>query len=71
MKDHKISKGRNWARVLFLVLFIIGLPFQWIFFKSAEMSVIDKLFTLFNVVLGVLAASFLFTSAASAWFRRR
>lgn len=55
----KIASGRNWARVTFLVLFVLGLPFaQW----QNTVLVIQSGFELAALVL-------LFVPASNEWFR--
>ena len=67
-----ISAGRNWARIVFLVLFVIGaLPY---FAVLAEMFARSKLTASLSVIQLLLQAAamyLVFTKPGSAWFRRQ
>jgi hypothetical protein len=64
--------GRNWARIVFLVLFVIGaLPY---FAVLAEMFARPKLTASLSVIQLLLQAAamvLVFTRPGSAWFRRQ
>lgn len=68
---HKISRGRNWARVAFLIYFLIGVPgfvsqllamFERPFFATAPDIAIT--------VLQVIALYLVFAGAGAHWFSR-
>ena len=62
-----IGKGRNWARITFLVLFILGL-FSGI--PAIVISVItDPLFTVLRLGEIIPAGIGLFRSTSSNWFK--
>jgi hypothetical protein len=64
-----IGRRRNWARVTFLVLFLLGvLPSIWPLVRSFSISPVSGLLGLLQVVLQVIALIFLFQHEASAWF---
>ncbi|HMO52540.1 MAG TPA: hypothetical protein PKE26_15065 [Kiritimatiellia bacterium] len=67
---HMIGKGRNWARITFLVLFIIGIPFSILpLLNSLSANPISGLLGLGQTVLQLVALVFLFQRASSEWFR--
>lgn len=67
---YMIGKGRNWARIAYLVLFIIFLPFtvhtvlQDLAAKPISVS-LDMVLT----VMDMIALVFLFQKPSSAWFK--
>lgn len=66
-----INAGINWARILFLVLFVIGaLPY---FFALAEMfahSALTATLSLAQLFLQASAIYLVFTKPGSQWYRR-
>lgn len=67
----KISTGRNWARITFLVLFIIGvLPTVLIVFGEFSRSPIVGTISVAQIGLQGHALFLLFTRPGSAWFRK-
>jgi len=68
----KISAGRNWARILMLVITLLGLAFMpvlWPYLTAIPpyhmvVSVIQELFTLTVLIL-------VFTGPGRFWFKRR
>ena len=69
----KISAGRNWARILWLVSFALGMPLNLALgMLSAEFTrapVIGAL-SLLAVGMQVYALFLLFTQPGSVWFRK-
>jgi heme A synthase len=67
-----VGKGRNWARILVLVLTVFtffGLPYL---LYQVNIGVISGLVGIFGVVtscLGIYAAYLLLTAPAKAWYR--
>ncbi len=65
-----IGKGRNWARITLLVLFIIGIPFigllQW---QSSVANPISGLLGIAQIIMLIVALVFLFQKPSSDWFR--
>ena len=67
-----IAKGANWARIVFLILFLIGLPGMSLIkdqlvqegFVSASIAVVQTLLQLAATVL-------LFLPVSNAWFRNK
>lgn len=65
-----IGKRRNWARITFLVLFIIGVPFSILqLLQSLAKTPVSGLLGIAQVVLQFLALVFLFQKTSSEWFR--
>jgi hypothetical protein len=66
-----IGRRRNWARITFLVLFVLGLlPSALPLIRSFWSSPVSGLLGLSQVVLQMVAIVFLFQHDASVWFRR-
>jgi hypothetical protein len=65
-----IGRGLNWARIIFLGLFIIGLPFFVIrLSQSLPASPISGLLDIGDGVIQLVALVFLFHKTSSDWFR--
>jgi hypothetical protein len=68
-----ISRGRNWARVLFALLFIFGIPTTISIISSKQAPLADspaKIFLLvFQIAAHIAALALLFFPASNAWFR--
>jgi hypothetical protein len=64
----KMSRGRNWARITLLVLFLVGLPFSFFYIsgRSAILAVISILQGLLQGT-GLLLA---FRPSANDWFKK-
>lgn len=70
----KIARGRNWARVLFLVIGILGTvinllatPMVLSFYKAQPLS---GVIALINFVLEIYTIYLLLTAPARAWFKQ-
>lgn len=68
----KISIGRNWARITFLILTILG-AYPWLLGLSHEFAVspVYGAASLVQVGLQLCAIVLLFVKPASDWFRAR
>lgn len=67
----KISVGRNWARITFLVMFIIGvLPTLPIVLGEFSRSAILGALSVAQIGLQVSALFLLFTQPGSSWFTK-
>jgi hypothetical protein len=66
----KIYQGRNWARLTFLTLFLLGL-IPWIFIVGAEFhrSTVLAFASNIQAAIQVYAMALVFTSPAKEWFR--
>lgn len=64
-----IDEGFHWARVTFLILLALGLPF-WLMhlFKYFNYSFLSGMFNLVQSVLQVAGAALLFTASSRPWF---
>ena len=68
---YMIGKGRNWARITFLVLFIIGIPFAIMpLLQSLAANPISGFLGLAQTVIQIVALVFLFQKASTDWFRQ-
>lgn len=67
----KISAGKNWARVTFLVLFIIGgLPGMFLILERFSRSSFVGILSVVQIGLQGYALFLLFTQPGSSWFRK-
>jgi hypothetical protein len=66
---HMIGRGENWARIIFLVAFILIIPFVIIFLAFSAANPIYGLLGLGQILLPIIALVFLFQKPSSAWFR--
>jgi hypothetical protein len=68
----RVAAGRNWARVLLLILLLIGLPFAipgYVFELKA--SLLRGSLSLLVGLLQTVGMCLLFTKNSNGWFRRR
>ncbi|HLC90545.1 MAG TPA: hypothetical protein VJI15_02150 [Candidatus Nanoarchaeia archaeon] len=64
-----IGEGKNWARITFLVLYIIGIPFSVL--PAIMLILTNPISAMFTVGIGILeliALIFLFQKTSSDWF---
>lgn len=67
-----ISKGKNWARITFLVLFILGsLPSIPLVLGEFTRSPVLGAFSLVQIVLQVVALYMVFTKPGGLWFKKQ
>jgi hypothetical protein len=70
----KIARGRNWARITYLVLIVLGygsMAFTWqVQIATLKASPLSAVLTVVEAVIAVYAIYLLFSGPASAWFRR-
>ena len=71
---YMIGKGKNWARITFLVFFIIGIPLSIVTFplyllSLSDTPVIDGSLFLVQTGMDLVALVFLFQGESSAWFK--
>jgi len=66
---HYIDLGCNWARILFLVLFLLSIPI-WIIslFRMYRLSFVLDVISLAKFTIDVLALTLLFGCHARPWF---
>ncbi|MBM3233730.1 hypothetical protein FJZ19_01410 [Candidatus Pacearchaeota archaeon] len=66
---YMIGQGKNWARITFLVLFIIGIPFSVL--PAIVLLVTNPISAMFSAgitILQLIALIFLFQKSSSDWF---
>lgn len=67
---HNIGKGRNWARISVLGLFLAGVPFSILpLLHSLAENPISGLLGVGQVILQIVALVLLFQKPSSDWFR--
>jgi hypothetical protein len=68
---YMISRGHNWARITYLIVFIAGLPFTILFSLKYlhELSVIGVV-NLAEIIIEVTGLIYLFKKSSSEWFRQ-
>jgi hypothetical protein len=64
-----IANGRNWARILFLVLFVAGLPMTPSALLQFDRDPTRVVLLLFQCSLQVVALVLLFLPPSNTWFR--
>lgn len=62
----KIAGGKNWARITFLIMFLIGLPFV---LSGLSLSVIGAL-SVAQTSMQIYALHLLFSRPGSGWFKK-
>jgi hypothetical protein len=67
----RISLGNNWARILLLILVIIGTPFSLPgYIRDLKHGLAWPTVSILISLLQLIGTSLLFTGSANAWFRR-
>lgn len=67
----KVAAGRNWARLVLLVLVVLGTPFAIpAYLAEARVNVVPGTLSIIIVILQVIATVLLFTKPANRWFRK-
>lgn len=67
----KISAGRNWARILFLIMYIIiGVPLSFLRLKDLfASSLLGGFLVLLNSLLQMISLRYLYSSPSNVWFK--
>ena len=66
----RIWAGRNWARIVFLILVLIGLPFAIPnYIAELRKNVLSGSVSMLIVILQLLGTYLLFTKNSNTWFR--
>jgi hypothetical protein len=66
-----VTAGMKWARVVLLVLFLLGLiAYIWAFNIMWQTSILIAVLTLLQTILEAVALGFLFTRESTLWFNR-
>jgi len=64
-----IGLGKKWARVLLLVLFVLGmLVFPWTLGPILKSNLLVGVLSVFQALLHLVALVFLFSRASTQWF---
>lgn len=67
---YMIGKGRNWARIAFLIMFILGVPLSILpMIQSLTYDPVSGILGLAQVVMQIIAMVLLFQGGSSAWFK--
>ena len=67
---YQLSKGRNWARWLMVVIFIISIPLTILpVFASFSHNPVHTLLGFVQIALYITAIALLFHGSSSSWFR--
>jgi hypothetical protein len=68
----KIAAGKNWARIVFLLLVVLGLPFAVpTYMAELRRSVLSGSVSVVVAILQLIGTGLLFTKSSNLWFRRR
>ena len=65
----KISAGRNWARITFAVMFVLGLPVMIFVLPKLLQNPVRGVFLLLQTGLQMYALFLIFTKPGSEWFK--
>ncbi len=67
-----IATGRNWARIVFLILLIIGLPFAIpTYLTQLRMNLLHGSVSIVVAILQIIGMVLLFTKNSNQWFKSR
>jgi len=68
----KISGGRNWARILWLIYVVLNAPFAILAYSEAvRRNLITGTLSIIIVLLQLIGTGLLFTKNSNLWFRTR
>ena len=67
----KIGKGKNWERITYLVLFIIGVPFTIYGYLTSVVSMLSIILGIAGMIVQIIALVFLFKKQSSDWFNSK
>ena len=68
----KISDGRNWARIVFLVLFLLGVPLSIpVYLEEVRRNLFLGSLSFIQVILQLVAIYLMFTRNSNLWFKTR
>src|SRR6266550_8806221 len=66
----KISAGRNWARIVCLVLVLLGLPFAIsAYVQEVRIHLVSGTLSIIILTLQLIGTFLLFTKQSNLWFR--
>jgi len=64
-----IGKGRNWARTVYLIWFVISLPVFAVDISELAADSVKASLGMLSTIISLAALVFLFQKASSDWFR--
>ena len=68
----RIAAGKNWARIVWLVLVLIGTPFALrSYLATMKVSVLSSSLSIFITILQLVGTYLLITGSSNSWFRKR
>jgi FtsH-binding integral membrane protein len=68
----KVSAGRNWARIIWLLWVLLNAPFAILVYPQAvRQNVISGTLSIIVVILELIGTYLLFTKNSNLWFRTR
>jgi len=67
----KIGQGKNWARITYLILFIIGVPFIIYSYLTSAVSMLLVIIGISGMIAQLIALAFLFQKPSSDWFKSK
>ena len=68
----RIAVGKNWARIVWLVLVLIGTPFALrSYLATMKVSVLSSSLSIFITILQLVGTYLLITGSSNSWFRKR
>ena len=68
----RIAAGKNWARIVWLVLVLIGTPFALrSYVATMKVSVLSSSLSIFITILQLVGTYLLITGSSNSWFRKR
>ncbi|TXD71121.1 hypothetical protein ESU54_17675 [Aequorivita antarctica] len=69
---YKIGKGKNWARITLLVLFVIGmLGFPLIISNEFQMSPLIGIVSIAQMLIQLYVLIILFSGQSNEWFKKQ
>lgn len=67
---YMIGRGRNWARITFFLMFILGVPLSILpMIQSLAHDPVSGILGLVQIFMQIIAMLFLFHGSSSAWFK--
>ena len=68
----RIAAGKNWARIILLVLVVVGTPLAVPgYFSSLKQNVVSGSLSIFISLQQLIGTFLLFTGKSNPWFRKR
>jgi hypothetical protein len=68
----KVSAGRNWARIVWLIFVLLNAPFAIMAYPDAvRRNAITGTLSIIIVILQLIGTGLLFTKASNLWFKTR